>query len=590
MDINYIKIYGLFNKFNVELDLEEECNILAGANGVGKSTLLRIVKTVSEYDFVALACFPFKSIDVHLSNSKTGRKYKIESTRDELIPSMEEFQKANEELIRNESHFKDERLTDATIEIKKALWEEKTTYIIGEMKDHGWFPDFYCSSFKGHEALKKLHGIGDRVDERTIADCCKVAEYIGVSTISGIKCYSRSAFIEKLINKDEDGQEQFNNNCSNINYSNDTEKRIEYLDLVPGFMFDENDTNSMYTSVTFEWLHRMRQSKEEFIGEIECQNGEEYSKYDNYEILDDYDFDYNYGIPLEVFLNNSNALKDAWKGILRTAKIKQTIETKQMLCDVLRDFIYNRSFDLNTLISCNYYTLEFVESINQDYAQLLSNLTGTFKETYHFEEEMEEIYKKVLPDAADLFNIDRFVDMFDKEEFFQKLFSHYLVPIIADPDFNNRSDRMNYSKVRAYAFLLLIGKAMDKSTKNQKIVLLEKAIQKYITSGKVSIYPSGLKIVSNFSGDVISLNELSSGEKKIILMLSLACFMDDYTFLIDEPELSLSIVWQKNILKDMLDFKTLRNLTIATQSPFLSIDEDLQKYVRYLPQEEYDAE
>src|SRR5207245_2611765 len=71
-------------------------------------------------------------------------------------------------------------------------------------------------------------------------------------------------------------------------------------------------------------------------------------------------------------------------------------------------------------------------------------------------------------------------------------------------------------------------------------------------------------------GRRISLDALSSGEKQ---MISLFAKMFLYTgrkiVLIDEPELSLSIDWQKDILVDVLNAPLCGQLIAITYSPFV---------------------
>lgn len=69
----------------------------------------------------------------------------------------------------------------------------------------------------------------------------------------------------------------------------------------------------------------------------------------------------------------------------------------------------------------------------------------------------------------------------------------------------------------------------------------------------------------------IGFDLLSSGEKQIISMLS-EVFLDpenDFIFIIDEPELSLSIFWQKMLIPDIMESGRCSLLFAVTHSPYI---------------------
>ena len=79
----------------------------------------------------------------------------------------------------------------------------------------------------------------------------------------------------------------------------------------------------------------------------------------------------------------------------------------------------------------------------------------------------------------------------------------------------------------------------------------------------------------------MELSKLSSGEQEILVLYYKLIFESDVDLLmIDEPEISLHIAWQKNILKDLKEIVKLNNklnIIIATHSPQIISDNwDLQ--------------
>jgi|JI9StandDraft_1071089.scaffolds.fasta_scaffold08284_1 predicted ATP-binding protein involved in virulence len=71
------------------------------------------------------------------------------------------------------------------------------------------------------------------------------------------------------------------------------------------------------------------------------------------------------------------------------------------------------------------------------------------------------------------------------------------------------------------------------------------------------------------SGTLIDIDHLSSGEKQIVTLFAYLILSGDKNFfvLFDEPELSLSVLWQENILDDILKLNSVKGLIAATHSP-----------------------
>ena len=80
-------------------------------------------------------------------------------------------------------------------------------------------------------------------------------------------------------------------------------------------------------------------------------------------------------------------------------------------------------------------------------------------------------------------------------------------------------------------------------------------------------------------GKTLPLDSLSSGEKQIVSIFSrvLLDFNRRYLILIDEPELSLSIDWQRRFLPDLLNADSCQQLIAITHSPFI-FDNILDKF------------
>ncbi len=113
---------------------------------------------------------------------------------------------------------------------------------------------------------------------------------------------------------------------------------------------------------------------------------------------------------------------------------------------------------------------------------------------------------------------------------------------------------------------------------------------KYLRSKNMNYNESKLILnVEDNKGNVITLKDLSSGEKQIISIFS-RIYLEttkNVIVLFDEPELSLSIEWQKDLLPDILDSEKCELLIAVTHSPFIfdndldELAEDMNKYVEF---------
>ncbi len=92
----------------------------------------------------------------------------------------------------------------------------------------------------------------------------------------------------------------------------------------------------------------------------------------------------------------------------------------------------------------------------------------------------------------------------------------------------------------------------------------------------------------NGKKNTIPLTQLSSGEKQIVSLFSKLYLESDEKsiVIIDEPELSLSLEWQKMLLPDIMRTENCDLLVTVTHSPFIFENEfdydakEIRKYIR----------
>lgn len=123
--------------------------------------------------------------------------------------------------------------------------------------------------------------------------------------------------------------------------------------------------------------------------------------------------------------------------------------------------------------------------------------------------------------------------------------------------------------------------------KDNAIKEFTKVCNNYLVDKEVIYNESNVSIdiMQKKTNNPVSIEKLSSGEKQIISLFS-RLYLDktkDCAIFIDEPELSLSIEWQKQFLPDILNSTRCIFLFATTHSPFI-FENDLDKYTSELSQ------
>ncbi|MEY8759315.1 AAA family ATPase [Chryseobacterium tongliaoense] len=103
------------------------------------------------------------------------------------------------------------------------------------------------------------------------------------------------------------------------------------------------------------------------------------------------------------------------------------------------------------------------------------------------------------------------------------------------------------------------------------INLFLQTVNDYFASKRIEFHLSkGFILKQTDNNEDINFNWLSSGEKQLILLLiNTITSADDATiFIIDEPEISLNIKWQRKLINTLLDFSKEKNIQfiLATHS------------------------
>lgn len=146
-----------------------------------------------------------------------------------------------------------------------------------------------------------------------------------------------------------------------------------------------------------------------------------------------------------------------------------------------------------------------------------------------------------------------------------------------------------HEMIICHYFLKLLGFQQSLQENEAQISAFCELCSKYIVD-KQFVYNSqtfSFSIVpTDQSGSLareIELSDLSSGEKQIVSLFSHLYLsgQKDFFVLIDEPELSLSVPWQRRFLSDIRSGAFCSGIVAVTHSPFI-YDNSLKKYAHSL--------
>src|SRR5258708_38743791 len=108
------------------------------------------------------------------------------------------------------------------------------------------------------------------------------------------------------------------------------------------------------------------------------------------------------------------------------------------------------------------------------------------------------------------------------------------------------------------------------SQREKALQNLAKLLNRYIGPSKVALYdPTKYKFVIRVGDLEVPLSGLSSGEKQIVSLFATLSLNDweDQFVVIDEPELSLSVLWQEQLLEDIKYIPAFDNILTVSQLP-----------------------
>lgn len=206
---------------------------------------------------------------------------------------------------------------------------------------------------------------------------------------------------------------------------------------------------------------------------------------------------------------------------------------------------------------------------NEGFKAMTSNLLTNYVNINENNEKLDFNYKNFdastldivfsrLADKIDPSVKNKITDMLDENTVLGDKYHQYLISIISELT-------SIYEK----------NKQIDDNLENFKNVCNTYLVNKSINYDKFKIE---CKVEQNNTKQPIILKNLSSGEKQIISLFSkLYLNLEEKNIILfDEPELSLSILWQKRLVPDIINSSRCSFMAIITHSPFI-FDNDFRE-------------
>ncbi len=205
-----------------------------------------------------------------------------------------------------------------------------------------------------------------------------------------------------------------------------------------------------------------------------------------------------------------------------------------------------------------------LDTIRTIAAQNFTNMSGVLLKQYldnreHFD---NKIYERIDANTAKII-LDRIGDKIDFED------KGKILKIIHENDYRENLYLLNLIKElkKNYDSQRVYDEKINRFVETCNNYMIDKHIEYNPSTLSVNIFMDNAKKRKN----EIKLMNLSSGEKQIVSLFSKLYLENDHPciMIIDEPELSLSIEWQRKILPDIIRSDNCALLIAVTHSPFV---------------------
>lgn len=568
-NIKKIKIHKLFGLYNAEIDLSKRCIIFIGENGSGKTTILKILDCISRKDDIELMKYNFDKIEIIFD---TNEFYCV--NYDDLFPK--------------------NYIVDGIKYQEKEDFKKKIYGKLYKLIEKKYSYDTYTLIKIDTELARLIEALErKKLFNRYIANTYHDIDY-GYEINTILKNYNNEPkkFFQEAIKLSineillETGPEIkfLGNSIRNTIISR------SYIELKDHWPFN---LKFYYFDMTKKYNFKDKLKTESSRTEKDLNLFMKYEK----ERCKNVEFWFHQRIPADDFIkvNSSIMIDKLYKqrySLLK--KIYKEIKTIKNTSINNKDLLNKDNIDINGIINHYYYEEEFVNQINKKAIKYYSGLIGKHaKKSKLSQEEINKFYNDET-----IYNYENYIrpimikdSVFDLEN----------LKIIQQQELEKTQELPKVYTELDECFKVFYEEVIEKilKYKTSKIKILQMLLDKYIVNKKCKIVPAGLIVTKTNiiqknkkefkifeSSQTIGISLLSSGEKKLILIFMTCLFSEDETVIIDEPELSLSVIWQEQLLPDILKYTKVKQIIIATHSPAIIKEKQLMKNLVLLPLED----
>ncbi len=638
-ELRKITIRKLLNRHDVEIDLTEGCRVLIGANGTGKTASLKILHCILTGNYADISELVFDSIEAEVyvkgeasvpepsSGKRTGgkRKQTVSFRYRDCFPGIKYILKRYYEIP----------------EYNQFL--EEFYYLLTELEENGLYEAFLSCLYKKCEYPYNVEQYVEKYMGGYNSNFLSLGYDLREPDIVRVKeGWPFPSFSEPVRYFEGSDFEQ----TSMFAIADGIRRPVYYFDLVRDYRIDNTIFhNSQFISKKKEWAYSDPQQLSEFpdIKRTIDLSGAEAASFQitekvpeecEEELEKDHSLDLNRLINAGFFkaeiCTDINRISSEYTKRYYDELDHMTKDEKRRLLDEKENIEAGFTKEIKelyagyirpVLVRHSFFDRDMYETVNMDWSafpggdaggmlpnipeELLYELGYLSDETPKTPEKTEEDAIPLFPDGDDSFmnisdsgllqenpfsdgaftedNEDR--DSFGEDELTEELpFGTFSL--------QSEVERVFFRKM-LLAFIRKVSPIVRaESSQTKKIRDLRHVLEKYMIDRMVMICPAGCFIKNREKGERdriwsiyddrnLDLSWLSSGERKLILLFAVGIFFNK-TILMDEPELSLSLVWQEMLLPDILSVSD-STIVCATHSPYIVNDESVQKYIRYIP-------
>lgn len=574
--IKTIKIYRLFNRYDVLVDMSKECNLIIGTNGIGKTSILKILHGIMNFDVTNLANFYFDKIEISTENSAEPDVIDYMS----LFPTTEIVADIYREKLKQDWNKKtlDDKLMQQYLdgEIDFESKREVFNKFLDELCENKVYGYFLNNIFAGKiqpYSIKSLLRKYD-LDYEIIKEC----RFLKLSKETREQKIFEKSLVEKYL-LDVIGERWY---LKKVPF----EKNNIYFSLVDNYtLANEPVLESAWNSEVFEWLWSNPDKSNISYKTRKVR----YEEFEVRELLDEKNY----------------IVYDAYTKIRKAERIK----------DILSCFTSEKLLRINELINLCFLDDKVVNEVNllqlkyvKRYLEILNansddvdynSIFTEYKENMEFFDEDKRLEYNDFVKPVIVKNTPFYVDIDN------------FAPCEAIPnDIGDEEDTEGIKEqqeviLEFYAFSTCFKEYLkeairlikNRDNRSEEMSRYEELIRKYIFDKYIDISPTGIILKNgtatndsnvlfvSYDLENIDLSVVSSGERKLLIIFAIAIFANDTVLIMDEPELSLSIVWQRTLISDLLEYGKQEKIIAATHSPYIVDDDSLKDYITFLPQE-----